>query len=97
LTVTGVQTCALPIYLGAHEFLLLPGALPHALRRLGDLARQREHQADRQLRGRRGVALRGVDDEDALVGRRLDVDVVDADASAARSEERRVGNEGSSR
>ncbi len=48
-----------------------------------DVARQRQHQADRVLRGGDGVALGGVDDDDAALGRRLDVDVVDADAGAA--------------
>src|SRR5262249_35111327 len=69
--------------LDAHELLLLPLTALHAGVGAWDLAGEREHEADGQL-GRRGrVALRRVDDEDALRRGRLDVDVVDADAGAA--------------
>jgi hypothetical protein len=51
--------------------------------RLGDVARQREHQRDGVLGGRDDVGLRRVGDDDAALGGRLDVDVVDADPGPA--------------
>ena len=69
--------------LDAGEALALPGAV--AQRALGgaDVAREREHQRDRVLGGRDDVGLGRVADDDARRGRRVDVDVVDADAGAA--------------
>ena len=51
--------------------------------RLRDVAREREHQRHGVLGGGDDVRLRRVGDDDAALGRRLDVDVVDADAGAA--------------
>ena len=49
----------------------------------GICARQREHQRDRVLGGGDRIAERRVHHDDALGGRRRNVDVVDADAGAA--------------
>ena len=59
--------------------------LPAWVERVGlrDLARQRQHQRDRVLGGGDGIAERRVHHDDALGGRRRDVDIVDADAGAA--------------
>ena len=51
--------------------------------RLRDVAREREHQRHGVLGGGDDVRLRRVGDDDAALGRGLDVDVVDADAGAA--------------
>ncbi len=69
--------------LDAAELRALP--LPGGQRavRLRDVAREREHQRHRVLRGGDDVRLRRVGDDDAALGRRLDVHVVDADARAA--------------
>ena len=48
--------------------------------RRGDVARAREQQADGVLGGADDVGLRRVDDQDAGLGRGLDVDVVEPDA-----------------
>src|SRR3712207_7425071 len=50
--------------------LSLHDALPICLR---DVARQRQHQRDRVLRGGDDVRLRRVGDDDPALGRRLDV------------------------
>ena len=64
-----------------------PAALPlAALQRrvcLRDVARLREHHRDRVLGRRDDVRLRRVRDDDALLGGRRHVDVVDADPGAA--------------
>ena len=49
----------------------------------GNLARQRQHQGDGVLGGGDRIAERRVHHDDALGGRRRNVDVVDADAGAA--------------
>ena len=51
--------------------------------RLGDVPAQGERQGERVLGGRDRVRLGGVDDHDAALGGRVDVDVVDAGAGAA--------------
>ena len=51
--------------------------------RLRDVARERDEQADRVLGRRDDVRLRRVRDDDPAPCRRIDVDVVDADARAA--------------
>ena len=69
--------------LGAHELRFFPLA---GLRRTvggGDLPGDGQHQRDGVLGGRDRIAERRVHDDDAARGRRLDVDVVDADAGAA--------------
>ena len=69
--------------LDAGEALALPGAV--AQRALGDadVAREGQQQRERVLGRRDDVGLRGVADDDAGGRRRVDVDVVDADARAA--------------
>ena len=66
--------------LHAHELLAVPAALEQALIGRGDLPRHGQHQGDRQLGGRDGVAAGRVHHDDALLGGGLDVDVVHADA-----------------
>ena len=58
---------------------------PVLQRRVGlrDVAGQRQQQADRVLRGGDDRRLGRIRDHDALARRRVDVDVVDADAGAA--------------
>ena len=64
---------------------LLRSHLPASQRRvgLGDAARERQHQGDGVLGGGDVVAAGRVHDDDAALGRGVDVDVVDADAGAA--------------
>ncbi len=64
------------------ELRALPLARGQRAVRLRDVARQREHQRHGVLRGGDDVRLRRVGDDDAALGGRLDVDVVDADAGA---------------
>ena len=61
----------------------LPAALLERRVRLRDVARERDEQADRVLGGGDDRRLRRVRDDDPAPRRRLDVDVVDADARAA--------------
>src|SRR5437868_2347660 len=63
--------------------LPLPASLLQRGVRLRDVARERDEQADGVLGGRDDGGLRRVRDDDAAARRRLDVDVVDADASAS--------------
>ncbi len=63
--------------------LALPAALLQGRVRLRDVARERDEQPDRVLRRRDDGRLGRVRDDDAAAGRRLDVDVVDADARTA--------------
>ena len=58
----------------------LPAALLERRMGLRDVACKRNHQPDGLLGGRDDRRLRCVRDDDAPPGRRLDVDVVDADA-----------------
>ena len=76
------QAQRLEAELGAHEAVLLPLAGLGAGVGRGDLAGQREHQRDGMLGGGDGVAERRVHHHDAVRRRRLDVDIVDADAGA---------------
>ena len=69
--------------LDAGEGAALPLAPAHRGVGGGGLVGQREHQGDRLLGRRDGVAGRGVDDHDAGLGGGLEVDVVDADAGPA--------------
>ena len=69
--------------LDAQELGLLPLAGLGGAIGFRDLARQRHHQRDGVLGGGDGIAEGRVHDDDALGGRGLDVDVVDADAGAA--------------
>jgi hypothetical protein len=69
--------------LGAAEVLALPAPGGQRAVRLRDVARQRQQQRERVLGRRDDVRARRVDDDDAALGRRGDVDVVDADAGAA--------------
>ena len=75
----------------------VPAALPLPLleRRVGrrDVAGGGEQQADGELGGADDVGLRRVDDHDAGLGRRLDVDVVQADAGAGDDLEAAGGGE----
>ena len=73
----------LALDLGAAELAALPLAAGERGVRLRDVAGQREHQRDGVLGGRDRVGLGRVGDDDALLGRGRDVDVVDADAGAA--------------
>ena len=61
----------------------LPAALLERGVRLRDVARERDEQADRVLGRRDDRRLGRVRDDDPAARRRLDVDVVDADARAA--------------
>src|SRR3712207_8197869 len=79
--VTGVQTCALPIFLDELEA---------AAQALGELAADRQAEAEALLAARRAAAAEAVEDDLALLGR-------DAGTFVARSEERRVGKECRSR
>ena len=69
--------------LGADPLLAVP--LPRLDVGVGrrDVARQGQHQGEGVLGGRQQIGGRRVDHQDAALGRRLDVDVVDADAGAA--------------
>jgi hypothetical protein len=69
--------------LDAAEPRALPA--PRGQRSVGlrDVARERQHQRHGVLRGGHDVRLRRVGDDDAALGGRLDVDVVDPDAGAA--------------
>jgi hypothetical protein len=64
------------------ELRALPLAAGQRAVRLRDVARQREHQRHGVLRGGDDVRLRRVGDDDAALGGRLDVDVVDPDPGA---------------
>ena len=61
----------------------LPAALLERGVRLRDVARERDEEADRVLGGGDDRRLRRVRDDDPAPRRRVDVDVVDADARAA--------------
>ena len=61
----------------------LPAAVLERGVRLRDVARERDEQADRVLRGGDDRRVRRVRDDDPASRCRLDVDVVDADAGAA--------------
>ena len=61
----------------------LPAPLLERRVRLRDVARERDEQADGVLGGRDDVRLGRVRDDDPAPRRRVDVDVVDADARAA--------------
>ena len=71
-----------------------------SIRRRGGLARRRDvprrgqQQADRELGGADDVGGRGVDDHDARLGGRLDVDVVETDAGPGDDLEPLGGREG---
>ena len=73
----------LPAKLDPGEGAALPAARPKGGVGPGNLPGEREHQRERVLGGRRVHRHRRVDDDHALPSRRVDVDVVDADASAA--------------
>ena len=60
---------------------------------LRDVARGGHDEGHRVLGGREHVALRRVHDDDAALGRRGDVDVVDADPGAAHHLELRAGRD----
>ena len=77
------QAQRLEAELDAHEAVLLPLAGLRAGVGRRDLAGDREHQGDRVLGRGDGVAERRVHHHDAVRRRRLDVDIVDADAGAA--------------
>ncbi len=80
----------LALELGAHESLAVPFlGLERAVGRR-DVARQRQEQGEGVLGGREQVGRRRVDHQDAELGRRVDVDVVDADAGAADDPEPRM-------
>ena len=74
---------------------LQPAALPAPLAQRGmalrHVARDREQHREGVLDGGHGVGQRRVDDDDAARRRRLEVDVVDADAGAANHLELRGG------
>ena len=55
----------------------------HGLIRRRDIARHREHHRHRVLRRRNRIAARRVDDDNAAFGRRLHIDVVNADTRPA--------------
>src|SRR3990172_9136715 len=69
--------------LDAEEARAVPAAFAQGGVRLGYVAGEAEHEGDRVLGGGDGVRLRRVDAGHAATGRRVDVDVVDADAGAA--------------
>ena len=70
------------IKLHALELLLLPKPGLHRGGGLGNMSREGNHQSDRVFRGRDVVAFGRVHDDDAVLGRRADVDVVDPDSGA---------------
>ena len=69
--------------LDAHEFVLFPLAGLGRRVRGGDLARERQHQADGVLGRGDGIAVGRVHHDDALGGRGREIDIVDPDAGAA--------------
>ena len=73
----------LGVELHAQELRLFPLAALRGAVGLRDLPGQRHHQRDGVLCGGDRIAEGRVHDDDALGGRGLDVDVVDADAGAA--------------
>jgi len=73
----------LPVELRAEIVALGPLAVLEAAVGLRDRARRGEDHADGVLGGRTDVRIRRVGDDDAVVGCRVDVDVVDADAGAS--------------
>jgi hypothetical protein len=75
--------------LDAHEAILLPFA--GLGRGIGDrdLARERKHQGDRMFGCGDGIAERRIHYDGALCGRGRDIDIVDANASAADDSELR--------
>ena len=79
--------------LDPHEARFLP--LAGLRRAIGgrDLAGQREHHRDRVLGGGDRVAVGRVHDDDAALGRRRHVDIVDADAGAPDDFQRVRGGE----
>ena len=77
------QAQGLEAELGAHEAVLLPLAGLGRGVGVGHLAGDREHQGDRMLGRGDGVAERRVHHHNAMRRRRLQVDIVDADAGAA--------------
>ena len=62
---------------------LVPDAVVHPLGLLGQPAGQGDDLADHQLHDAAGVGVRRVEDRDAALGRRRQVDLVGADAEAA--------------
>ena len=62
---------------------LVPDALVHPLGLLRQPARQRDDLGDHQLDDAAGVGVRRVEDRDAALGGRVEVDLVGADAEAA--------------
>ncbi len=69
--------------LDPHEARLFPFAGLGRAVGGGDLAGQRKHHRDRVLGGGDRVAVGRVHDDDAALGRRRDIDIVDADPGAA--------------
>ena len=72
----------LALQLDASPLRPLPTALLQCGVRLWDVARERDHEADRLLGGGDDCRLRSVDDDDPAAGRRLHVDVVHSDPGA---------------
>ena len=72
----------LALQLGAYELGAIPLAVFHALVGAGRVARNSEHQRHRLLGSRYDVGQRRIAYDDATLGGRLAVDVVDADAGA---------------
>ena len=69
--------------LGSLQALLLPLAGAHGCIGCGQLAGEREHEAEGELGDGDGVGAGGVHDDDATARRRFGIDVVDAYAGAA--------------
>ena len=80
-------------HLVALELRAVPGATLERGVGVGDVAGEREHEADGVLGGGDRVAERRVDDDDAARGGRFEVDVVDADAGAADGAKLLAGGE----
>ena len=75
------------------KLLLLPLSGLHRGRGLRDVPREGDDQRDRVLRRRDVVAFGRVDDDDAVLGRRVDVDVVHTDPGATDDPEVLRGGE----
>ena len=79
--------------LGTRVGAALPRAAGERRVRGGDVPREAQDVADGELGGRDDIRGRRVDDHDARGGRRLDVDVVEADARARDDLELRRGGQ----
>ena len=73
----------LVVELDPHELLAVPHAFLEGIVGEGDFAGCGQHDAHGKLGRGKGIARGGVHDDNALLARRFDVDVVEADACPA--------------